>query len=155
MKTPKNSEPSWKRDFGDKEIIDFIDERFKEAKLIDIINKNLSSEEKITNINHYDIGFKKTNKENQYYILKEMSERYYNKHPHDDHLNEHKIILLSRHYKKWSRFKEKKEVDFDFNKKNTMEMELEAKKIIELGMSEKNDFSENQEKERKNRFKLK
>ena len=63
--------------------------------------------------------------------------------------------MLSRHYKKWSRFKEKKEVDFDFNKKNTMEMELEAKKIIELGMSKRNDFSENQEKERKNRFKLK
>ena len=79
-------------------------EKSKELRLIDIINKNAALGKRITNISNYDIAFKETDKERQYYILKEISKLYYNKHPHDKQVDEHKIIFLSRYYRKYSRY---------------------------------------------------
>jgi hypothetical protein len=121
------------RKFGDPGLVEFIDRKGQEEKFIHMLNKHLRPAERITNVHNYDMAFKGTNKENQYYILKEISNKFYNQEPHDRHLDEQKIFLLSRQYRKFSRFSKRKELAFDLDAEKTIGIKLEKE---DLGFKE-------------------
>lgn len=148
------------RKFGDPGLVEFIDRKGQEEKFIHMVNKHLRPAERITNVHNYDMAFQGTNKENQYYILKEISQKFYNKEPHDRHLDEQKIVLLSRQYRKFSRFSKRKELAFDLDAEKTIGIELEdlglkeESAVLKASISEKEPVLESSRRERKSRFQM-
>lgn len=148
--------------FGDPGLVEFIDRKGQEERFIHMINKHLRPAERITNVHNYDMAFQGTNKENQYYILKEISQRFYNKEPHDRHLDEQKIVLLSRQYRKFSRFSKRKELAFDLDEEKTIGIQLEKEDLVlkeepvvlEESIPETKPVLESTRRERKSRFQM-
>lgn len=91
------------------DITDFLDNKkeekqHKENNLIDIFNRYLTKENKISTIKKIEYIFNIVDKTTQYYILKDIAAAADRNFEHQTNVSEHDLVLFSRRFRKFSKF---------------------------------------------------
>lgn len=114
------------------DIIDFLDNKkeekqHKENNLIDIFNRHLTTENKISTIEKAEIAFNKMDKTTQYYILKDIATAADRNFEHETNVSEHDLVFYSRRFRKFSKFSDVKveEITQEQSLINDLKSELE------------------------------